>query len=197
MVEAQRVYEALNNELHEELPALYENRVPLIITVLQRLFASKLTYHNENVNLCKSYLDTVEHLARATEKGSLPAVHSSNSIVTTTPAYTKSTTTPATNTPVSKSVSSVNSSSQSNNGVMKKEGNEVTGRKPGALLHKVRATYKYIAEDEDELSFEAGDVIQVVEYDDPSEQEEGWLVGIKETGEKGLFPANFTKRIDS
>lgn len=39
-------------------------------------------------------------------------------------------------------------------------------------------------------------MIRVVEYEDPEEQEEGWLMGIKEsTGEKGLFPANFTRPI--
>lgn len=60
----------------------------------------------------------------------------------------------------------------------------------------MRATYKYVAEDSDELSFEAGEIIRVIEYEDPEEQEDGWLVGIKEsTGEKGLFPANFTKPI--
>jgi len=48
----------------------------------------------------------------------------------------------------------------------------------------------------DELNFESGEIIKVVEYDDPEEQEEGWLMGIKETtGEKGLFPANFTRPI--
>ncbi|KAL1440369.1 hypothetical protein MTO96_001193 [Rhipicephalus appendiculatus] len=60
----------------------------------------------------------------------------------------------------------------------------------------VRATYKYTAEDVDELNFESGEIIRVIEYDDPEEQEEGWLMGIKEsTGEKGLFPANFTRPI--
>lgn len=65
----------------------------------------------------------------------------------------------------------------------------------------------------DELAFEVGELIQVVEYDDPEEQvnirhadqiestevvfqEEGWLMGVKDsTGQKGLFPANFTKPI--
>ncbi|KAH8022761.1 hypothetical protein HPB51_004998 [Rhipicephalus microplus] len=61
---------------------------------------------------------------------------------------------------------------------------------------QVRATYKYTAEDVDELNFESGEIIRVIEYDDPEEQEEGWLMGIKEsTGEKGLFPANFTRPI--
>lgn len=65
---------------------------------------------------------------------------------------------------------------------------------PQGVLYRVRATYKYTREDVDEISFEVGDIIQVVEYEDPEEQEEGWLCGIKEgTTDKGLFPANFTR----
>merc|ERR1712223_165223 len=71
-----------------------------------------------------------------------------------------------------------------------------TDNLPPGVLYKVKATYKYQAEDMDELSFEVGELIDVIEYDDPEEQEEGWLMGAKEsTGQKGLFPANFTKPI--
>jgi len=50
------------------------------------------------------------------------------------------------------------------------------------------------AEDVDELNFEVGEVIDVVEYEDSEDQEEGWLTGVKQsTGQKGLFPANFTR----
>lgn len=38
------------------------------------------------------------------------------------------------------------------------------------MLYRVKATYKYNKEDVDELSFEVGEVISVVEYDDPEEQ---------------------------
>jgi len=66
---------------------------------------------------------------------------------------------------------------------------------PG-VLYQVKASYKYQAEDVDELNFEVGEVIDVVEYDDPEEQEDGWLMGIKKsTGQKGMFPANFTRPI--
>jgi len=66
---------------------------------------------------------------------------------------------------------------------------------PG-VLYQVKASYKYQAEDVDELNFEVGEVIDVVEYDDPEEQEDGWLMGIKkETGQKGMFPANFTRPV--
>ncbi|XP_040150846.1 amphiphysin isoform X4 [Anopheles arabiensis] len=65
---------------------------------------------------------------------------------------------------------------------------------PPGVLYRVKATYKYVREDVDELSFEVGDVINVVEYEDPEDQEEGWLMGNKEgTNEKGMFPANFTR----
>jgi amphiphysin len=64
------------------------------------------------------------------------------------------------------------------------------------VLYKVKASYKYQAEDSDELQFDVGEIIDVVEYDDPEEQEEGWLMGIKQsTGQKGMFPANFTRPI--
>lgn len=69
-----------------------------------------------------------------------------------------------------------------------------TDNLPPGVLYKVKATYRYNREDVDELSFEVGEIIRVVQYDDPEEQEEGWLMGIKEsTGEKGMFPANFTR----
>lgn len=65
---------------------------------------------------------------------------------------------------------------------------------PPGVLYRVKATYKYNREDSDELSFDVDEIIHVIEYDDPEEQEEGWLMGVKETsGEKGMFPANFTK----
>ncbi|XP_039290607.1 amphiphysin isoform X2 [Nilaparvata lugens] len=65
---------------------------------------------------------------------------------------------------------------------------------PAGVLYRVKATYKYVREDMDELSFDVGEIIRVVQYDDPEEQEEGWLMGVKESnGEKGMFPANFTR----
>jgi len=71
-----------------------------------------------------------------------------------------------------------------------------TDNLPPGVLYRVKATYKYQAEDMDELAFEVGELIDVIEYEDPEEQEEGWLMGVKEsTGQKGLFPANFTKPI--
>jgi len=71
-----------------------------------------------------------------------------------------------------------------------------TDNLPAGVLYQVKASYRYQAEDVDELNFDIGQVINVVEYDDPEDQEDGWLMGIKEeNGQKGMFPANFTKPI--
>lgn len=45
-----------------------------------------------------------------------------------------------------------------------------TDNLPPGVLYRVKATYKYTREDVDELSFDVGEIIQVVEYDDPEEQ---------------------------
>jgi len=69
-----------------------------------------------------------------------------------------------------------------------------TDNLPSGVLYQVKASYRYQAEDVDELAFDVGEIINVVEYDDPEDQEDGWLMGYKvETGQKGMFPANFTK----
>ena len=195
--EARRVYESLNSELHDELPALYDNRLPFIITVFQRLFASHITYHSDNLTVHKGYLDSVEHLAKATDRGSLDTIksiggyHTQVSSSITSPSMTNKTN-PTNHADIA------NGANRKGDSVSETqvESTTPTSVKPTVYLHKVRATYKYLAEDEDELSFEAGEIIQVIEYDDPSEQEDGWLMGIKESnGQKGLFPANFTKEL--
>lgn len=57
-------------------------------------------------------------------------------------------------------------------------------------------THAYKAEDEDELSFESGEVITIVEFENPDEQDEGWLMGIlSSSGKRGVFPQNFTRKL--
>lgn len=41
---------------------------------------------------------------------------------------------------------------------------------PPGVLYRVKATYKYVKEDVDELSFDVGETINVIEYDDPEDQ---------------------------
>ena len=47
-------------------------------------------------------------------------------------------------------------------------------------MYRVKASYKYQAEDVDELAFEVGEVINVVEYEDPEDQ----VSKVKDTNRK-------------
>ncbi|XP_078083997.1 myc box-dependent-interacting protein 1 isoform X7 [Mustelus asterias] len=75
---------------------------------------------------------------------------------------------------------------------------------PPGFQFKVRALHDYNATDTDELSLKAGDVVFVVAHENPEEQDEGWLMGVKEIdwiqrkdlkSTKSVFPENFTERV--
>ncbi|XP_023683635.1 myc box-dependent-interacting protein 1 isoform X2 [Paramormyrops kingsleyae] len=74
---------------------------------------------------------------------------------------------------------------------------------PPGFLYKVKVMHDYVANDSDELEMKAGDVVLVMTYDSPDEQDDGWLMGVKETDWlqtkelkiKGVFPENFTQRL--
>ncbi|RWS14552.1 myc box-dependent-interacting protein 1-like isoform X2 [Dinothrombium tinctorium] len=212
MEEARRLYEVLNKELHDELPALYDSRIPFLISTLQTLFASETTFHSEYSKTFAQFSDLIDALAIEAQKGSyhmsarhLPSSSSPKAAYkpdgSTRPYeeidYQNKNPESRPNSGVHKiTISQANGIHGETEGVYDIPVGATTTDLPPGVLYKVRATYKYVAEDTDELAFEAGEVIDVVPYEDPEEQEEGWLLGIKESdGQKGLFPANFTRPI--
>ncbi|KAK7877682.1 hypothetical protein WMY93_031601 [Mugilogobius chulae] len=77
------------------------------------------------------------------------------------------------------------------------------GEMPPGFLYKVKAVHDYAATDGDELELKVGDMVLVLAFDNPDEQDDGWLLGLKEshwaqkkdlTG-KGVFPENFTTKV--
>ncbi|XP_037136602.1 myc box-dependent-interacting protein 1 isoform X3 [Syngnathus acus] len=74
---------------------------------------------------------------------------------------------------------------------------------PPGFLFKVQVMHDYAANDTDELEMKAGDVVLVMTFDNTDEQDDGWLMGMKEddwkqkkeNGTKGVFPENFTQRL--
>lgn len=274
--EAKQMYEVINNELHEELPTLYESRIPFLVSNLQTFFTAESTFHVENSKVFSFLVDTMQKLATESEqqgrtlsksplsyglpnsvskeadtrpyeeiefkKGksnrasdisikvtetngqvtspnplmvspvrSAARLENEDSTLVNTPGYRGSYTGDRNGEAPhhrrdEKDYEPVDVGAQMNSDGDKSgaAGDELydipvgatTTDLPAGVLYRVRATYKYTAEDVDELNFESGEIIRVIEYDDPEEQEEGWLMGIKEsTGEKGLFPANFTRPI--
>uniref|UniRef100_A0A224YRA1 Amphiphysin n=1 Tax=Rhipicephalus zambeziensis TaxID=60191 RepID=A0A224YRA1_9ACAR len=257
--EAKQMYEVINNELHEELPTLYESRIPFLVSNLQTFFTAESTFHAENAKVFSFLVDTMQKLAaEGSTIGTLPnsvskeadtrpyeeiefkkgksnrpsdisikvtetngqvsnpplmvspvrsaaRLENEDSALVNTPGYrTGDHSAEAPPRRDEKDYEPVDVGAQMNSDGDRPVGDELydipigatTTDLPAGVLYRVRATYKYTAEDVDELNFESGEIIRVIEYDDPEEQEEGWLMGIKEsTGEKGLFPANFTRPI--
>ncbi|XP_061579694.1 myc box-dependent-interacting protein 1 isoform X9 [Cololabis saira] len=78
-----------------------------------------------------------------------------------------------------------------------------TAEMPPGFLFKVQVMHDYAANDTDELEMKAGDVVLVITFDNPDEQDDGWLMGMKEgdwqqkkeNAAKGVFPENFTQRL--
>uniref|UniRef100_A0A8C7EF89 Bridging integrator 1 n=1 Tax=Nothoprocta perdicaria TaxID=30464 RepID=A0A8C7EF89_NOTPE len=75
---------------------------------------------------------------------------------------------------------------------------------PPGFLFKVQAMHDYTATDSDELQLKAGDVVLVIPFENPEDQDEGWLMGVKESDWmqhkeldqcRGVFPENFTERV--
>ncbi|GAA6066153.1 unconventional myosin-If [Tachysurus ichikawai] len=54
---------------------------------------------------------------------------------------------------------------------------------------RCRAVYQYVGQDVDELTFDVGDVIDLLK-EDPS----GWWTG-RMRGKEGLFPGNYVEKI--
>uniref|UniRef100_A0A8C2B7C6 Myc box-dependent-interacting protein 1 n=1 Tax=Cyprinus carpio TaxID=7962 RepID=A0A8C2B7C6_CYPCA len=63
--------------------------------------------------------------------------------------------------------------------------------------------HDYGATDSDELDLKAGDIVYVLPFANPDEQDEGWVMGVKESHwlqnknllAKGVFPENFTQKL--
>ncbi|XP_054721533.1 myc box-dependent-interacting protein 1-like isoform X2 [Uloborus diversus] len=257
--EARKLYEVINNELHDELPALHDSRISFLVTNLQTMFTSENQFHSENAKIFNQLTELVENLSLENQKGKYRTRKPGSPLILKSDGDTRhyeeiefkkgqarmagqamsngeiiSNTLPRSEhmgREISLTVSKTNTANMESSmdqlrmpSKLEKDyepidvtdSNQMGDSKdlqkldelydipvgatttdlPAGVLYRVRSTYKYTGEDVDELSFEIGDIIRVVEYDDPEEQEEGWLMGVKEaTGEKGLFPANFTRPI--
>ncbi|XP_023257554.1 amphiphysin isoform X2 [Seriola lalandi dorsalis] len=75
---------------------------------------------------------------------------------------------------------------------------------PDDFLYKVETMHDFEAANSDELELKRGDVVLVVPTASVEDQDAGWLTGIKESdwltlgagAQKGLFPENFTQRLE-
>uniref|UniRef100_A0A3P9HI07 Myc box-dependent-interacting protein 1 n=1 Tax=Oryzias latipes TaxID=8090 RepID=A0A3P9HI07_ORYLA len=224
---AQKIFEELNVELQDELPTLWYSRVGVYVNAFQKLANHQEKFHREMGNLTQNLHDIMNKLEEQRElkrddaaiskkgegKKSEGANHSESAAVAPkklglppsrppprltpspdlrqhcadededlVPATTKESTSPTPQSTVA---------------------NGSDGELPPGFLYKVKAVHEYTATDGDELELNVGDIVLVLAFDHPDEQDDGWLLGLKEShwlqkkniSAKGVFPENFTQKV--
>uniref|UniRef100_A0AAX7UIB5 Myc box-dependent-interacting protein 1 n=1 Tax=Astatotilapia calliptera TaxID=8154 RepID=A0AAX7UIB5_ASTCA len=155
---AQKIFEELNVELQDELPALWDRRVGVYVNTFQSLAGHQEKFHKEMSKLSENLNDIMTKLEEQRQiKFSFTDF------------------------------------------ICKSDVNE----KRLFCFLQVKAVHDYAATDGDELELKMGDVVLVLAFDNPDEQDDGWLMGLKEShwfqkkdiSAKGVFPENFTQRV--
>ncbi|XP_076410998.1 myc box-dependent-interacting protein 1 isoform X14 [Peromyscus maniculatus bairdii] len=232
LIKAQKVFEEMNVDLQEELPSLWNSRVGFYVNTFQSIAGLEENFHKEMSKLNQNLNDVLVSLEKqhgsntftvkaqpsdnVPEKGNKSPSPPPDGSPAATPEIRvnhepepASGASPGATIPKSPSQSSlpavvVETFSATVNGAV--EGSGGAGRLdlPPGFMFKVQAQHDYTATDTDELQLKAGDVVLVIPFQNPEEQDEGWLMGVKESDwndhkelEKcrGVFPENFTERV--
>ncbi|XP_045908222.1 myc box-dependent-interacting protein 1b isoform X7 [Micropterus dolomieu] len=180
---AQKIFEELNVELQDELPGLWDNRVGVYVNTFQGLAGQQEKFHREMSKLSQNLNDIMTKLEeqRQLKKDGTAAAKTGDGAKSEEANHSDSASSPP--------KSAVTNGSD--------------GELPPGFIYKVKAIHDYAATDGDELELKMGDVVLVMAFDNPDEQDDGWLLGVKEshwvqnkdTSAKGVFPENFTQKV--
>ncbi|XP_065268984.1 myc box-dependent-interacting protein 1 isoform X8 [Emys orbicularis] len=233
LVKAQKVFEEMNLDLQEELPSLWNSRVGFYVNTFQSIAGLEENFHKEMGKLNQNLNDVLMNLDKQYSSNAFPikaqpsdsAPAKANKSPSPPPDGTPITSpeiktvnhelepssleTPGAGIPKSPSQSSlpavvVETFPATVNGTEEGSAPSERADMPPGFLFKVQAMHDYVATDSDELPLKAGDVVLVIPFDNPDEQDEGWLMGVKEADwlqhkeldqSRGVFPENFTERV--
>uniref|UniRef100_A0A3B3VWK5 Myc box-dependent-interacting protein 1 n=1 Tax=Poecilia latipinna TaxID=48699 RepID=A0A3B3VWK5_9TELE len=180
---AQRIFEELNVELQDELPVLWDSRVGVYVGTFQSLAGHQEKFHRE---MSKVSEPAALHQSEPSIQSSLTGSVSCSELFP-----------PSCFPEVCPSVMP---------GLFFLQSSVTNGADadlPPGFLYKVKAVHEYTATDNDELELKVGDAVLVLAVDNPEEQDDGWLLGVKEShwflkkdiSAKGVFPENFTQKV--
>ncbi|KAL3045488.1 hypothetical protein OYC64_013709 [Pagothenia borchgrevinki] len=180
---AQKIFEELNVELQDELPVLFDNRVGVYVNTFQGLAGHQEKFHKEMGKLNQNLNDIMTKLEeqREIKKGGSEAATTEESAKSEEANHSEAASPPP--------KSAVTNGSD--------------GDLPPGFIYKVKAVHEYAATDGDELELKVGDSVLVLAFENPDEQDDGWLLGVQEThwlqnkdiSIKGVFPENFTQKV--
>ncbi|XP_077959316.1 myc box-dependent-interacting protein 1b isoform X16 [Gasterosteus aculeatus] len=187
---AQKIFEELNVELQDELPSLWDNRVGVYVNTFQGLAGHQEKFHGEMSKLSQNLNDIMTKLEeqRELKKDASAAAKTGEGSRSEGTNHSES----ASSAPKAPSWDPWNAVTNGSDGDL-----------PPGFLYKVKAVHEYAATDGDELELKIGDDVLVLAFDNPDEQDDGWLLGVleahwlqnKDTSAKGVFPENFTQKV--
>ncbi|XP_046886701.1 myc box-dependent-interacting protein 1b isoform X2 [Hypomesus transpacificus] len=227
LARSQKVFDEINVDLQEELPALWNSRVGFYVNTFQGMAGYQEKFHKEMAKLNVNLNDIMTKLdeQRLVNDG---ANHNATSDSPTKPPQLRPgppSRPPPRVTPtqdlkqeniinlfeeamVPDAIPDTTPQTDSAEAAADTAGSPVTNGSdgvdmPDGFTFKVKAMHDYAATDGDELDMKAGDVVLVIAFDNPDEQDDGWLMGVKEDhwlqhknmSIKGVFPENFTQRL--
>ncbi|XP_069376856.1 myc box-dependent-interacting protein 1b isoform X16 [Paralichthys olivaceus] len=228
---AQKIFEELNVELQDELPALWDSRVGVYVNTFQSLAGHQEKFHRDMSKLSQNLNDIMTKLEeqRQLKKDGTAAAKTEDGAKSEEADDSKSVSPaqkrpgPPPSRPPPRPSPSPDPVQQQNVSLFDNEAsvpdpnvdsattttthqsavtNGSDGELPQGFLYKVKAVHDYAATDGDELELKMGDVVLVLGFDNPDEQDDGWLMGVKESqwlqekdaSAKGVFPENFTQK---
>lgn len=222
---AQKIFEELNVELQDELPALWDRRVGVYVNTFQSLAGHREKFHKEMSKLSENLNDIMTKLEeqRQINEGANHSESASSAPKRSAPppgpppSRPPPRMTPSPNqqqqnvSPFEDEPSVHDTNTDSTTTTLQEASwdswsavtNGSDGELPPGFLYKVKAVHDYAATDGDELELKMGDLVLVLAFDNPDEQDDGWLMGLKEShwfqkkdiSAKGVFPENFTQRV--
>ncbi|XP_036807615.1 myc box-dependent-interacting protein 1 isoform X7 [Oncorhynchus mykiss] len=180
---AQKVFEEINVDLQDELPQLWNSRVGFYVNTFQSMAGYQQRFHKDMGKLNQDLNDVMTKLD---EQRLANEAAAANHSVTPDAA-------PKTDTAVAAAAGAATTAVT----------NGSSEALPAGVIYKVKAMHDYAATDGDELEMKAGDVVLVLAWENPDEQDDGWLMGVKESHwlenkdllAKGVFPENFTQKL--
>ncbi|XP_062383676.1 myc box-dependent-interacting protein 1b isoform X6 [Sardina pilchardus] len=189
---AQKVFEELNVDLQEELPTLWNSRIGIYVTTFQSMAGVTEKFHKEMGKLSHNLNDVMGKLEDQRNVNEAASNHNTESdTIPKSPPKLDS----------SAAAEDLDSSAAAEDNAVT-NGSSDSGELPPGVLYKVKALHDYAATDGDELEMKSGEVVLVLPFDAPDEQDDGWLLGVKEShwlanknlSARGVFPENFTQR---
>ncbi|XP_034467717.1 myc box-dependent-interacting protein 1b isoform X1 [Hippoglossus hippoglossus] len=231
---AQKIFEELNVELQDELPALWDSRVGVYVNTFQGLAGHQEKFHKDMSKLSQNLNDIMTKLeeqrqlkkdgtaAAKTEDGAKSEEADISESASSAPKAVQRPGPPPSRPPPRPSLSpdpaqhqvslfddeasvpdsNADSATTTTTTQQSAVTNGSDGELPPGFIYKVKAIHDYDATDGDELELKMGDIVLVMGFDNPDEQDDGWLMGVKESKwlqekdatAKGVFPENFTQK---